>query len=165
VKYIKKNKDTKEAKYIKETSQMALKWAWDFDSFYKQLDHRSGKKKTNKGLTWAWAFGHLLQARHWANNGPKKEPIKGRYGFGPSDICHLDICHKQDIGPTMDQEKSHQRADMDLGFWTFATNKTLDQQWAKKRVIKGLTWTWAFGHLPQARHWTNNGPRKEPSKG
>jgi hypothetical protein len=35
---------------------MALKWAWDFDSFYKQLDHiwvKEKKKKTNKGLTWA----------------------------------------------------------------------------------------------------------------
>jgi hypothetical protein len=42
---------------------------------------------------------------------------------------------KPDLGLTMGQEKSLQRA-------------------------------WAFEHLPQARNWANNGPkRKEPAKG
>jgi hypothetical protein len=37
----------------------------------------------------------------------------------------------------------------------------LGQQWAKeKRSNKWLKWAWAFEHLPQARNWANNGPKK-----
>jgi hypothetical protein len=35
VKYIKETKIQKEVKGIKETGQMALKWAWDLDIFQK----------------------------------------------------------------------------------------------------------------------------------
>jgi len=48
VKYIKEAKIQKEVKDIKETSQMALKWAWDFDIFHKQLSHEWVKRKKSR---------------------------------------------------------------------------------------------------------------------
>jgi len=65
-------------KGIKETSQMALKWAWDFDVFHKQLGHQWAKrKKSQQKADMGLGFGHLPQARHWANNGLRKKSSKG----------------------------------------------------------------------------------------
>jgi hypothetical protein len=43
--------------------------------------------------------------------GQKKKPTKGWHGLGP-----LDISHKLDIEPIIGQEKSHQRAYINLSF-------------------------------------------------
>jgi len=52
-----------------------------------------------------------------------------------------------------------------LGFQTVPQSLNEGHQWTKKRANKRVKWACLIEHLPQARDWVINGPRKEPTNG